>query len=37
MKKRSINPLIGCYTERKNNERAWPIGWGKINLEDYLD
>lgn len=23
--------------ERKNFERAWPIGWGEIRLEDYLD
>jgi UbiD family decarboxylase len=22
--------------ERRNYERAWPIGWGKIKLEDYI-
>ena len=23
--------------ERKNYERAWPIAWGEVKLEDYLD
>jgi 2,5-furandicarboxylate decarboxylase 1 len=23
--------------ERKNFERAWPIGWGEVSLRDYLD
>jgi 2,5-furandicarboxylate decarboxylase 1 len=23
--------------ERKNYERAWPIGWGEVKLEDYLE
>ena len=23
--------------ERRNFERAWPMGWGKIKLEDYLE
>ena len=23
--------------ERRNYERAWPIGWGKVKLEDYKE
>jgi UbiD family decarboxylase len=32
----ATKPVPYRASERKNYERAWPIGWGKIKLEDYL-
>jgi 2,5-furandicarboxylate decarboxylase 1 len=33
----ATKPVPYRSEERKNYERAWPIGWGEIKLEDYLD
>jgi 2,5-furandicarboxylate decarboxylase 1 len=33
----ATKPVPYRTTERKNYERAWPIAWGEIKLEDYLD
>jgi UbiD family decarboxylase len=33
----ATKPVPYRVEERKNYERAWPIGWGEIKLEDYLD
>jgi 2,5-furandicarboxylate decarboxylase 1 len=32
----ATKPVPYRSEERKNYERAWPIGWGEIRLEDYL-
>jgi 2,5-furandicarboxylate decarboxylase 1 len=32
----ATKPVPYRAAERKNYERAWPIGWGKVKLEDYL-
>lgn len=33
----ATKPVPYRSAERKNYERAWPIAWGEIKLEDYLD
>jgi UbiD family decarboxylase len=33
----ATNPVPYRAAERKNYERAWPIAWGDVRLEDYLD
>ena len=33
----ATKPVPYREEERKNYERAWPIGWGEIDLKDYLD
>jgi 2,5-furandicarboxylate decarboxylase 1 len=33
----ATKPVPYREEERKNYERAWPIGWGEIHLKDYLD
>jgi len=32
----ATKPVPYRAAERKPYERAWPIGWGEIKLEDYL-
>ena len=32
----ATKPVPYRAKERKNYERAWPLGWGEVNLEDYL-
>jgi len=33
----ATKPVPYRVEERKNYERAWPIGWEEIDLGDYLD
>lgn len=33
----ATKPVPYRAAARKNFERAWPMGWGEIKLEDYLD
>ncbi|MCI0575204.1 MAG: UbiD family decarboxylase [Chloroflexi bacterium] len=33
----ATKPVPYRAAERKNYERAWPVAWGKVRLEDYLD
>jgi len=33
----ATKPVPYRSAERRNYERAWPIGWGQVKLEDYLD
>lgn len=33
----ATKPVPYRSSERRNYERAWPIGWGEINLKDYLE
>jgi UbiD family decarboxylase len=33
----ATKPVPYREEERKNYERAWPIGWGEVDLKDYLD
>lgn len=33
----ATKPVPYRSEERKNYERAWPIAWGEVKLEDYLD
>jgi UbiD family decarboxylase len=33
----ATKPVPYRAAERKNYERAWPIAWGDVRLEDYLD
>jgi UbiD family decarboxylase len=33
----ATKPVPYRVQERRNYERAWPIGWGEVNLKDYLD
>lgn len=32
----ATKPVPYRASERRNFERAWPIGWGEVRLEDYL-
>jgi 2,5-furandicarboxylate decarboxylase 1 len=32
----ATKPVPYRAADRKNYERAWPIGWGQVRLEDYL-
>src|SRR5213594_1706828 len=32
----ATKPVPYRAAERKNYERAWPIAWGDVKLEDYL-
>jgi hypothetical protein len=32
----ATKPVPYRAAERKNYERAWPIGWGSVKIEDYL-
>lgn len=33
----ATKPVPYRAKERKNHERAWPMHWGEVTLEDYLD
>lgn len=33
----ATKPVPYRAEERKNYERAWPMGWGEVKLEDYLE
>jgi len=33
----ATKPVPYRAEERRNYERAWPIGWGEVRLEEYLD
>ena len=32
----ATKPVPYRAADRKNYERAWPISWGQVKLEDYL-
>jgi hypothetical protein len=33
----ATKPVPYRSAERKNYERAWPLNWGRVKLEDYAE